>query len=100
MEEQGFEVVAAHGMGIDVNFELARPSPADIVAFARESLNEVEPDGVFVSCTNFRAFEALQLLEEELSLPVVTSNSAVLEAVDLFASRAHPDSWSRIPSGS
>jgi len=100
LEEQGFEVVAAHGMGIDVNFDLARPSPADIVAFARESLNGVEAEGVFVSCTNFRAFEALQLLEEELSLPVVTSNSAVLEAVELLASRTHPDSWSRITSGS
>ncbi len=100
LKGQGFEIMAAHGMGIDVNFELAQPSPAEIVAFAKESLNEVEADGVFVSCTNFRAFEALPLLEEELSLPVVTSNSAVLEAVELFASRARPDSRSPVAPSS
>lgn len=85
LEEQGFEVVAAHGMNIDVNFQLAQPSPADIVDFAKESLAGVEADGVFVSCTNFRALEALSHIQEELSLPVVTSNSAVLEAVELYS---------------
>ena len=98
LEGQGFEAVTARGMGIDVNFELARPSPADIVAFAKESLNGTEADGVFVSCTNFRAFEALPSLEKELSLPVVTSNSAVLEAVDLFASGTRQDHPSRVGS--
>jgi maleate isomerase len=87
LEGQGFEVVTACGMGIDVNFELAHPSPSDIVQFAKESLNGIEAEGVFVSCTNFRAFEALPMLEEALSLPVVTSNSAVLEAIEQFASQ-------------
>lgn len=82
LAEQGFDVVAAHGMGIDVNVELARPTPDDIVAFAKDSLGPVDADGVFVSCTNFRALDALPRLEEELGLPVVTSNSAVLEAVE------------------
>lgn len=72
-------------MNIDVNFQLAQPSPADIVDFAKESLAGVEADGVFVSCTNFRALEALSHIQEELSLPVVTSNSAVLEAVELYS---------------
>lgn len=91
LEGQGFEVVAAQGMGIDVNFQLAEPSPTDIVSFAKESLGGVEADGVFVSCTNFRALEALPQLEYELSLPVVTSNSAVLEAVELYFTN-HQDS--------
>jgi maleate isomerase len=47
---------------------------------------------VFVSCTNFRAFEALPMLEEALSLPVITSNSAVLEAIEQFASQPSPSS--------
>jgi maleate isomerase len=90
LEGQGFEVVTARGMGIDVNFELARPSPSDIVEFAKESLNGIKAEGVFVSCTNFRAFEALPMLEEALSLPVVTSNSAVLEAIEQFALQGSP----------
>ena len=100
LEGQGFEVVAARGMGIDVNFELAGPSPEEIVAFATESLDGIEADGVFVSCTNFRALEALPLLEEELSMPVVTSNSAVLEAIESFATRSRFDRRSHVASGS
>jgi maleate isomerase len=90
LEGQGFEVVTARGIGIDVNFDLARPSPSDIVEFAKESLNGIKAEGVFVSCTNFRAFEALPMLEEALSLPVVTSNSAVLEAIEQFALQRSP----------
>ena len=78
---QGREVVAAHGMGIHVNVELADPMPEDIVAFAREKLKGVEMDGLFVSCTNFRALEALPALEAALKVPVVTSNSCVIEAI-------------------
>jgi len=90
LEDQGFEVVTARGMGIDVNFDLARPSPSEIVEFAKESLNGIKAEGVFVSCTNFRAFEALPMLEEALSLPVVTSTSAVLEAIEQFALQGSP----------
>ena len=77
----GREVVAAHGMGIDVNVELADPTPEDIVAFAREKLEGIGMDGLFVSCTNFRALEAVPALEATFKVPVVTSNSAVIEAV-------------------
>jgi len=77
----GREIVAAHGMGITVNVELAGPTPADIVAFARGKLAGVAMDGLFVSCTNFRAVEAIPALEAAFGVPVVTSNSAVNEAV-------------------
>ena len=77
----GREYVAAHGMGIDVNVELADPTPQDIVAFAREKLAGVDFDGLFVSCTNFRALEAVEALEETFRVPVLTSNMAVIEAV-------------------
>ena len=79
--------------------DLAHPSPSDIVEFAKESLNGVKAEGVFVSCTNFRAFEALPMLEEALALPVITSNSAVLEAIEQFASQPSPSSrWRRSTS--
>lgn len=81
LEEAGFEVQAIHGMGITENFRLAEPQPGEIVAFAREKLTGVPADGLFVSCTNFRALAAREDLERALSLPVVTSNLAVLEAI-------------------
>lgn len=83
LEAPGREVVAAHGMGISVNVELADPTPEEIVAFAREKLAGVSFDLLFISCTNFRGMEAAELLEPELGCPVVTSNSAVIEAVRL-----------------
>lgn len=75
------EVVAAFGMGIDDNVELATPTPEDITAFAAEKLAGIEMDGLFVSCTNFRALEAVPALERTFGVPVVTSNLAVVEAI-------------------
>ena len=78
---EGREIVAAHGMGITVNVELADPTPADIVEFARRSLAGAAFDFLFVSCTNFRSLEAKEELECEFDVPVVTSNSAVIDAI-------------------
>lgn len=77
----GREIAAAHGMGITVNVALADPTPADIVAFARTSLRGAAFDLLFVSCTNFRSLEAKEELERVFQAPVVTSNSAVIDAI-------------------
>ncbi len=83
----GREIVCAHGMGITSNVALADPTPADIIAFAREKLAGKKFDGVFVSCTNFRSYEARAALGEALGVPVVTSNSAVIAAIQRFRER-------------
>ena len=75
------EIVAAHGMGISVNVELADPTPADIVRFAKEKLKDVSFDTLFVSCTNFRSLEAKGELEAAFGCKVITSNSAVVDAI-------------------
>lgn len=77
----GREVVAAYGMGITVNVELADPDPAAIVHFAADKLKGLSFDTLFVSCTNFRALEAKPELEVLFRVPVVTSNSAVVDAI-------------------
>ena len=81
VEREDLAVVAAHGMGIDVNVALADPTPADIVAFARDRLAGTEFDLLFVSCTNFRSLEARVELEQAFGTPVVTSNSAVIDSI-------------------
>jgi maleate isomerase len=75
------EIVAAHGMGITINVELSDPTPEDIVRFAKEKLKGVSFDTLFVSCTNFRALEAKPALEKEFGVPVITSNSAVVDTI-------------------
>ena len=81
LEKDGFKVVAIHGLGIDVNFDLAVPSPEEIVRFMVEALEGVRPDIIFISCTNFRAMEALPMRREQFESPIITSNTATLEAV-------------------
>jgi len=82
----GREVVGAYGMGITDNEALAAPTPAEIVGFAKGRLAGHAFDALFVSCTNYRAYEARPMLEDAFGVPVVTSNSAVIDA--LLALRA------------
>ena len=78
---EGRKIVAAHGMGITVNVELADPDPKAIVDFTRERLVGLDFDTLFVSCTNFRALEDKPILEKAFGATVVTSNSAVVDAL-------------------
>lgn len=78
------EIVCAYGMGIEDNVALADPTPDEIVAFTRARLAGKAFDGIFVSCTNFRAYEARAALAEAFAVPVVTSNSAVIDAIQRF----------------
>lgn len=75
------ELVCAHGMGITNNMALADPTPSDILEFAKDKLADEQFDALFVSCTNFRAVEARESLQQFFGLPVVTSNSAVIDAL-------------------
>jgi maleate isomerase len=78
----GRKVVVAAGMGITVNVELCAPTPEEIVNFAKERLKGHTFDTLFVSCTNFRALEAKKALEKEFRVTVITSNSAVIDAIE------------------
>lgn len=78
---RGRTIVGAFGMGITDNVALADPTPEDIRAFAVKNLEGLEYDTVLISCTNFRALEARDELARLLGVPVITSNSAVLDAI-------------------
>ncbi len=81
--EAGLPVTAVVGMGLDDDLDIGAVTPAQIrefvIAAARNAVPT--PDCVFVSCTTFRAFEAAEGLEEELGIPVVTSNRSVHRAI-------------------
>jgi maleate isomerase len=44
-------------------------------------LDSPDADGIFISCTCFRTLEIIQMLEEDLKKPVVTSNKATMVAI-------------------
>jgi maleate isomerase len=81
LEADGLEVAGIHGLGIDENFEIAAGGPQRIADFAGECFSGASIDLLFASCTNFRALEARERIEERLGVPVMTSNLAALEAV-------------------
>ena len=83
LEDEGLEVVGIEGLGMDENFAIAQVPTERIVEFAVESFGGRDIDLLFASCTNFRAFDAREAMEEAVGVPVVTSNHATLEAVEL-----------------
>lgn len=78
---EGRQIVSASGMGITDNVALADPTPEEIFQFGVEKLKGLEFDSIFISCTNFRAFEAVELFKAKFQVPVVTSNSAVIDEI-------------------
>ena len=81
LEQEGLEVVGVRGMGITANAEIGAVEPERIAEFASDEFAGAELELLFVSCTNFRALEARERIEQDLELPVVTSNHAALESV-------------------
>jgi maleate isomerase len=81
LKEDGLDVAVTHGLGICANLEIGAVEPERIAEVARARFAGADIELLFVSCTNFRALEARERIEQELGLPVVTSNQAALEQV-------------------
>ncbi len=75
LEGNGFEVIEIKGLGIKENLEIGRQPPWAAYRLAKEVYSE-DADALFISCTNFRTLEVLEALEEDLGIPVISSNSA------------------------
>ena len=52
-----------------------------------DKLEGIEADMLFISCTNFRALEAIPLLREKFGDSIITSNLATLDAVVAMGKR-------------
>jgi maleate isomerase len=82
LEDDGLEVAAIHGLGIDENFEIAAVDGPAIADFAVRCFGDRDDiDLLFASCTNFHALDAVEAIEQRLGVPAMTSNLAALEAV-------------------
>lgn len=79
----GFPVCGIAGMGLTSESEIGAVPPSDIRRFVTDAVRRtaVRPDGVFVSCTTFRALEAHKDMERDVRLPIITSNLSVLKSI-------------------
>ena len=75
LEAEGIEVLSISGMGIAEAFDIGKVTPQETAEFARRSWRQ-GADALFISCTNLRTIEVIQLLEKEFEKPVISSNSA------------------------
>ncbi len=69
------EVFGTFSEADDAN--VARIAPSSIIAAALELGRDPSVDGVFLSCTNLRTYEAIPSIQTELGKPVLSSNQAL-----------------------
>ena len=69
LAEAGFPAIKAAGMGIKANLEIGRVTPEEILRFVESQLAGIDPDCLFLSCTNWRAIETIRTSAEETRDP-------------------------------
>ncbi len=86
-ESAGFQVVYSAPCGLPS--DQTKVTPADLHAWVGEHVATTDADAVVIGGNGFRAVGAIAALEEDLGLPVVTANQALLWAA-LRAAGADP----------
>lgn len=79
LEDHGFQVVAVEGLGL--SGPAIREVPPERVMDLAMKADRADADAVFISCTDLRALEVAQALEDALGKPVLTSNQVTLWAL-------------------
>lgn len=79
LRASGRRVVTIRGMGILKSIDMGDLDPNANLEFARDVLAHAEgAEAALLSCGNWRTLEAVEPLEREFGIPVITSNSAGL----------------------
>ena len=73
--ESGFQVTGAHGMEVRGDRDINAITLERTYAFAKKVV-ESDADGVFISCTGLRTIGAIEALEQDLGIPVVSAIQA------------------------
>ncbi len=83
LKGHGIEVAATSGLGLDATMEkirqISRIAPRAVFDHAR-AVDRPEAEALLICCTDFNTIDVIAPLEEELSKPVITSNTATLWA--------------------
>jgi maleate cis-trans isomerase len=73
----GVQVLQQDSLGIDTNTEMGRLAPQTFVDMAQRNRRD-DADAYFLSCTAIRSAEIIDMLEDLLQRPVLTSNQAMV----------------------
>lgn len=98
LNKTGFEVVGSQSLGIKENLKIGKLSVENARSLAGKA-NSSLAQAVFISCTNFRTFEAITVLETQLNKPVVSSNTATLWASIKMLNEPLPTNLGKLFSG-
>jgi len=98
LEQSGFEVLQIAGYGVRKNAELTDlPVHASYKIAKRLYAKGRDADGVFIACPRWPTITDVQLLEDELGKPVVTSSLACIwYAMKLIDIREHVAGFGRL----
>jgi maleate isomerase len=98
LEKSGFEIAAIKGMGIKKSIDMGKVEPEETYRLAKNVARSAPgADGILISCGNLRSFEAIEPLETDTGLPVVTSNQAGLwQALRLVGVNEHLPNLGRL----
>ena len=88
----GLPVSRASGLGLVDDPAIAAVDPTEIQQYAMDiySKEATQPDCIFISGTTFRGFDAVEGLEKQLGIPVLSSNLCVLKAIYRHFNLAYP----------
>jgi maleate isomerase len=75
LEANGFAVLSSKGLNIDADHAIGAVPLEQVYAFARQNCHSAS-DALFLSCTNWRTVGAIEALEKDLGIPVVTAIQA------------------------
>lgn len=79
LQDENIQVLKIEGMGISDNLEIGQVQGKKILDLSYQAVGTLNPDALFISCTNLPAMGVLPTLQEHFPFTVVTSNQAALE---------------------
>jgi len=85
-ENNGYKVVSEYHMGFRLGRDIYSQRPEYVYRLAKSTVTK-ETELLFISCTNLRTIEVIDAIEQDMGIPVITSNQAsmwaLLKAVDV-----------------
>lgn len=76
---QGYDVISEKNLGFDKGIDILSQKPGDTYRLARAAVVP-ETEILFISCTNLRSIENMEILEQDLGIPVISSNQCSMWA--------------------
>jgi maleate isomerase len=77
IESNGIKVVKIKGLGCVSGEDLHKYDPKRTMELA-SSVDSINSDGIFLSCTDLKTVTVIEQLEKKLKKPVISSNTATL----------------------